>query len=146
MLTVLSQDSKTSDPAVNNDPQLTSDAAPFLRQLQEQNLAVLKAVERLQDDADAALGRYNVTVAAQLDALKSALVLQRAEEEPAERAPVLRAIDGRRVVIAVGFDRAQEAAPSDPDIYYLRGKIYAALGRYVDAVTPLRRARSRIRT
>src|SRR5881396_530590 len=80
MLTVLSQDSKTSDPAVNNDPPLTSDAAPFLRQLQEQNLAVLKAVERLQDDADAALGRYNVTVAAQLDALKSALVLQREQD------------------------------------------------------------------
>jgi hypothetical protein len=86
ILTSLSQDSKTSDSAVSNDPQLTSDAAPFLRQLQEQNLAVLKAVERLQDDADAALERYTAVIAGQLDSLKSALVLQREQDFQSTRA------------------------------------------------------------
>jgi len=29
---------------------------------------------------------------------------------------------------------------TDPDVYYLRGKIYFSLGRYAEAVKPLQRA------
>jgi hypothetical protein len=84
--TALPQDAKISDPASNSDSQLTSEGVPSLRQLQEQNLAVLKAVERFQDDADAALGRYTAAIAGQLDALKAALVLQRDQEFQSTRA------------------------------------------------------------
>ena len=38
------------------------------------------------------------------------------------------------------LDRAAEAAPTDPDVYYMRGKIYFSLGRYEEAVKPLQRA------
>jgi tetratricopeptide (TPR) repeat protein len=38
------------------------------------------------------------------------------------------------------LDRATETAPTDPDVYYLRGKIYFSLGRHAEAVKPLRRA------
>jgi len=38
------------------------------------------------------------------------------------------------------LERAEKSAPSDPDIYYLRGKIYADQGRLEEAVAPLRRA------
>jgi tetratricopeptide (TPR) repeat protein len=33
-----------------------------------------------------------------------------------------------------------DRAPTDPDVYYLRGKIYFSLGRYAEAVKPLQRA------
>jgi tetratricopeptide (TPR) repeat protein len=36
--------------------------------------------------------------------------------------------------------RAARISPTDPDIYYLRGKIYASMGRYAEAVQPLLRA------
>ncbi|HYM13763.1 MAG TPA: tetratricopeptide repeat protein [Bryobacterales bacterium] len=35
---------------------------------------------------------------------------------------------------------AEKFSPADPDIYYLRGKICISLGRYPDAIAPLRRA------
>ena len=38
------------------------------------------------------------------------------------------------------LERAEESSPSDPDIFYLRGKIYAAQGRWQDAAPPLARA------
>ena len=38
------------------------------------------------------------------------------------------------------LDRASQTAPADPDVYYMRGKIYFALGKYADAVKPLERA------
>jgi tetratricopeptide (TPR) repeat protein len=38
------------------------------------------------------------------------------------------------------LDRAEKASPSDPDVYYLRGKIYVEQGRLEEAVAPLRRA------
>jgi tetratricopeptide (TPR) repeat protein len=38
------------------------------------------------------------------------------------------------------LERAEKNSPSDPDIYYLRGKIYADQGRLEEAVAPLRRA------
>jgi tetratricopeptide (TPR) repeat protein len=33
-----------------------------------------------------------------------------------------------------------DRAPTDPDVYYLRGKLYFSLGRYAEAVKPLQRA------
>jgi tetratricopeptide (TPR) repeat protein len=36
--------------------------------------------------------------------------------------------------------RFLDRAPGDPDVYYLRGKIYFSLGRYAEAVKPLQRA------
>src|SRR5205807_9601239 len=38
------------------------------------------------------------------------------------------------------LERGRQAAPSDPEIYYMQGKILAELGRYEDAATALRRA------
>ncbi len=38
------------------------------------------------------------------------------------------------------LERAEKSSPADPDIYYLRGKIYSSMGRYRDAVTALQRA------
>jgi tetratricopeptide (TPR) repeat protein len=38
------------------------------------------------------------------------------------------------------LERAEKTSPSDPDIFYMRGKIYAEQGRFEDAVGPLRRA------
>ena len=38
------------------------------------------------------------------------------------------------------LERAEKTSPLDPDIYYLRGKIYAEQGRLEDAIPPLRRA------
>jgi tetratricopeptide (TPR) repeat protein len=38
------------------------------------------------------------------------------------------------------LDRAEQTSPEDPDVYYLRGKIYAEQGRPEDAVAPLRHA------
>jgi tetratricopeptide (TPR) repeat protein len=38
------------------------------------------------------------------------------------------------------LDRAAKTAPTDPDVYYMRGKIYYSLGRYAEAVKPLQRA------
>ncbi len=38
------------------------------------------------------------------------------------------------------LDRAGQAAPTDPDVPYLRGKIYFSLGRYAEAIKPLQRA------
>jgi tetratricopeptide (TPR) repeat protein len=38
------------------------------------------------------------------------------------------------------LERAEKSSPSDPDIYYLRGKIYAEQGRLEEAVGPLSRA------
>ena len=36
--------------------------------------------------------------------------------------------------------KAEVVSPSDPDIYYLRGKVYAAMDRYSEAAAALRRA------
>lgn len=38
------------------------------------------------------------------------------------------------------LDRAEKTSPADPDIFYLRGKIYAEQERFEEAVAPLRRA------
>jgi tetratricopeptide (TPR) repeat protein len=38
------------------------------------------------------------------------------------------------------LDRAAKTAPTDPDVYYMRGKIYYSLGRYAEAIKPLQRA------
>jgi tetratricopeptide (TPR) repeat protein len=38
------------------------------------------------------------------------------------------------------LDRAAKAAPIEPDVYFMRGKIYYSLGRYAEAVKPLERA------
>ena len=38
------------------------------------------------------------------------------------------------------LDRAEQAAPDDPDVHYLRGKAYSSMGRYAEAVKPLERA------
>jgi tetratricopeptide (TPR) repeat protein len=38
------------------------------------------------------------------------------------------------------LDRAAQTAPADPDVYYMRGKVYFSLGRYAEAVQPLQRA------
>ena len=35
---------------------------------------------------------------------------------------------------------AAKSAPNDPDVYFLQGKVYVALGRYEQAVTPLQRS------
>ena len=40
------------------------------------------------------------------------------------------------------LDRAAQATPADPDIYYMRGKVYFSLGRYAEAVEPARAAPS----
>jgi tetratricopeptide (TPR) repeat protein len=49
--------------------------------------------------------------------------------EPVDYADALRTLE-----------RGEKTAPSDPEIYYMRGKILAELGRYEDAATALRRA------
>jgi Flp pilus assembly protein TadD len=36
--------------------------------------------------------------------------------------------------------QAEKSTPKDPDIFYLRGKAYAATGRYEEAVSAFRRA------
>jgi tetratricopeptide (TPR) repeat protein len=36
--------------------------------------------------------------------------------------------------------QAEKSAPLDPDIFYLRGKVYFAMNRYDDAVAALRRS------
>jgi hypothetical protein len=100
--TALPQDAKSSDAAANDDSEQTSEAARALRQLQEQNSAVLKAVERLQDDADAALGRYTAVIGGQLDALKTALLLQRDQEFQTARA-------GNRVILTLAAGLAGAA-------------------------------------
>ncbi len=38
------------------------------------------------------------------------------------------------------LDRAAQTAPADPDVFYMRGKVYFSLGRYAEAVKPLERA------
>jgi tetratricopeptide (TPR) repeat protein len=38
------------------------------------------------------------------------------------------------------LDRAAQATPSDPDVYYMLGKTYFSMGRYAQAVKPLERA------
>jgi len=67
-------------PVVDEDSPLSAAALPSLRQIQEQNLAVLKAVEHLGEDRDAALHRYTETITAELTALKEAFALQREQE------------------------------------------------------------------
>ena len=36
--------------------------------------------------------------------------------------------------------QAEKSAPLDPDVFYLRGKVYIAMNRYDDAVAALRRS------
>jgi len=36
--------------------------------------------------------------------------------------------------------QAEKSAPADPDVFYLRGKVYLAMNRYQDAVAALRRS------
>jgi tetratricopeptide (TPR) repeat protein len=36
------------------------------------------------------------------------------------------------------LELAEKESPADPDAFYLRGKMYATMGRYADAVAPLR--------
>src|SRR5438477_4937857 len=76
-------DSKPTDPlnpAAREDPLLLLTNAPFLHQLQEQNLAVLKALEQLREERDGALDRYNQTITSQLNILKDAFLFQREQE------------------------------------------------------------------
>src|SRR5258708_26647028 len=49
-------------PVADEDSPLSPAVLPSLRQIQEQNLAVLKAVEHLGEDRDAALHRYTETI------------------------------------------------------------------------------------
>ena len=72
-------DSKPTDPlnpAAREDPLLLLTNAPFLHQLQEQNLAVLKALEQLREEREGALDRYNQTITSQLNILKDAFLFQ----------------------------------------------------------------------
>ena len=81
-------DSKPTDPlnpAAREDPLLLLTNAPFLHQLQEQNLAVLKALEQLREERDGALDRYNQTITSQLNILKDAFLFQREQELDAAR-------------------------------------------------------------
>ncbi len=36
--------------------------------------------------------------------------------------------------------QAEKSSPLDPDVFYLRGKVYVAMNRYDDAVAALRRS------
>jgi len=79
----LSQDAKSNDAPDSlegHDPPPLPVAAPSLRQLLEQNEAVLKAVEQLREDRQTALNRYTQTMVTQLDNLKDAFALQRGKE------------------------------------------------------------------
>src|SRR5213594_2848364 len=60
-------------------------SAPALQQLQEQNLAVLKAIEQLREDKEAALNRYTESISAQLNILKDAIIFQREQEMASAR-------------------------------------------------------------
>jgi len=72
-------------PIANEDSPLPAAALPSLRQLQEQNLAVLKALEHLGEERDVALHRYTETITTQLNALKDAFAVQREHELQAAR-------------------------------------------------------------
>src|SRR5207302_10844020 len=69
---------------------------------------------------------------------------QRAPEYPMIDVMIVQAllkqepVDYETALNALG--RAEKKSPSDPDVYYLRGKIYAEQGRLEEAVAPLRRA------
>src|SRR5713101_5870563 len=81
--TGLSQDAKPDEPAnpvEGHDLPPLPVSAPSLRQLLEQNQAVLKALEQLREDREAALNRYTQTIVTQLDNLKDAFALQRGRE------------------------------------------------------------------
>ncbi len=81
--TGLSQDAKPDEAAnsvAGQDSPPAPVAAPSLRQLLEQNQAVLKALEQLREDREAALNRYTQTIVTQLDNLKDAFTLQRGKE------------------------------------------------------------------
>ena len=75
----------TGTPAADEDSPLPPASLPSLRQIQEQNLAVLKAVEHLGEDRDAALHRHTETITAELTALKESFSLQREQELQAAR-------------------------------------------------------------
>jgi len=59
--------------------------ASTLQELQEQNLAVLKALDQLRVDRDAALDRYTETITNQLNTLTETLTLQRQQQLQAAR-------------------------------------------------------------
>ena len=94
-------DSKPTDPlnpAAREDPLLLLTNAPFLHQLQEQNLAVLKALEQLREERDGALDRYNQTITSQLNILKDAFLFQREQELDAAR-------NSNRFILTVAVSR-----------------------------------------
>jgi len=83
LATGLSQEPKI--PVLENSPvgedlSQSRAAAAALRELQEQNLAVLQAIEQLQEDRDAALQRYSAGVSTQLNTLTEAFLSQRSHE------------------------------------------------------------------
>src|SRR5436309_2470814 len=77
--TALPQEAKPApspDAVADEEPPLPAAAMLALRQLQEQNLAVLKALEQLREDRDGALNRYTETLSIHLNALKDAFSFQ----------------------------------------------------------------------
>ena len=83
LTTGLAQESKVSppeNPLPREEAPLPRPTDASLRELQEQNLAVLKAIEQLQEDRDAALQRYTAAVSTQLNALTDAFLSHRAQE------------------------------------------------------------------
>src|SRR5258708_4114338 len=87
-LTALPQDSKPGQPtnsATGEESPSSQTNAPSLRQLKEQNLAVLRALEQLREDRETTLNRYTETITGQLNVLRDALSLQRQQEAQAAR-------------------------------------------------------------
>jgi tetratricopeptide (TPR) repeat protein len=50
----------------------------------------------------------------------------------------LKPVEARQVLGELAL--AEKQSPSDPDVFYLRGKVYVASGQYADALAPLRRS------
>ena len=78
-ITGLPQDAKPAD-AAPAPSQESPTNAPSLQQLVEQNLAMLKALDELKGDREAALKQYTEAIANELNVLREALVSQREQE------------------------------------------------------------------
>ena len=109
----------------------------FLNHLIVQSPGELEARHWLAE-AQISLGQGAAAIAALRE------LAQRAPDYPMIDVTIVRAllkqdpVDYESALRAL--ERAEKSAPSDPDIYYLRGKIYADQGRLEEAVAPLRRA------
>ena len=77
------QDAKLSEsakPVATRDSPEAQPVAPSLLDLQQQNLAVLQALEQLREDRETAFTRYTQSITAELNLLKEAFTTQRAQE------------------------------------------------------------------